>query len=136
MAAFFCVSVSLWLILQPCLFLQLRRLVRSLPTELGFVTAKVAIAGSLAIDRLAKIQRFDDTASSKLEVLANQLRDLVLVGLSSTKRVDADGNWIRHSDCISKLDFDSIRQTCRHNVLRDISRHVAGRAVHLRRIFS
>src|SRR5262249_58679904 len=102
-------------VLQPCLFLQLGCLIGFLPTKLGLVTAEMTIARSLSIYRLAKIEGFDDTPRSKLEVLANQLGDLILVDLCCTQCVDADRDRIGHSHGICQLDFDPGGQTCSHN---------------------
>src|SRR5262249_61986550 len=93
-------------VLQPCLFLQLGCLIGFLPTKLGLVTAEMTIARSLSIYRLAKIEGFDDTPRRKLEGFANQIGDLILVGLFCTKCVYAYRDRIGHSECQWKHGFD------------------------------
>ena len=50
----------------------------------------------------------------------------------STMTETGSGNANR----ISQLHFDARCQPGSHDILRDVARHVAGRAIHLRRIFA
>jgi hypothetical protein len=50
-------------------------LVGALPCKLGFGSAKMAKSGGLAINRSAKVERFDDPYRGQLEVLAHEVRN-------------------------------------------------------------
>src|SRR5262249_26715664 len=50
--------------------LQRLRLVGALPAERGQLAAEVPVAGGLAVDRPAQIERLDDALGRELEVLA------------------------------------------------------------------
>ncbi len=52
------------------------------------------------------------------------------------KRIHHHGNRLGHADRVGQLHFAARRQAGRHDVLRNVARHVAGRAVHLRRILA
>ena len=53
-------------------------LVGLLPGEGVQFAAEVAVAGRLAVDRPAQVERLDDAARRQLEVLADQLGDLLV----------------------------------------------------------
>ena len=97
----------------------------------------MSVAGGLSIDRPAQIQRFDDTARRELEVFADRVREILSWSILPVPNVSTvNGNRIGNADRISELDFDTIRQTRRDDVLGDVPRHVAGRAIDLRRILA
>src|SRR5262249_19155098 len=130
-------SPSLWLIpLDPGLLFQLGRLIRLLPTKLGFIPTKMTVARRLPVNRPAQFEGCDDTARCELEILANQLGNLVLLDPSGTKRIDADRHRVCDSNCICQLDLNPIRQSGGDHILGNVSRHIAGGAVNLRRILS
>src|SRR2546423_1918376 len=54
------------------------RLVGLLPGELRQLPTEVAVAGRLAVDRPAQVQRLDDAARRQLEVLADQADELLV----------------------------------------------------------
>ena len=43
---------------------------------------------------------------------------------------------MRHADGIRDLHFRAIRQPAAHHALRDVARHIAGRAINFRRILA
>src|SRR5262245_45645249 len=94
------------------------------------------VAGRLPINRPAQIKRFDNASWCKLEVLTDEFGDLVLIDLTGSEGIDADRHRVRDADRVRKLDFDAVGEAGGHHVLRDVSRHVAGRPVNLRRILA
>ena len=96
----------------------------------------MAVRRGLLEDRTAELERIDDAARRHLEVLAHQVGDLRLFDLRGAERVDVDRHRIGHADCIRELHFHFVREARGDEVLGDVARHVACRAVDLRGIFS
>ncbi len=60
------------------------------------------------------------------EVLAHKITQLSILDLAAALRVDSDTHRLAHTDGISQLHFAAISQTCSHDVLGHITRHVGG----------
>ena len=90
----------------------------------------------LLVDRPAQVERLDDAARRQLEVRAHQLADLLVGDRAGAGGLDQDRHRLGHADRVGELHHALLRQPGRDDVLRDVARHVAGRAVHLRRIFA
>ena len=58
------------------------------------------------------------------------------IELAGAEGVHHDRNRLRHADRVGQLHFAALRQAGGHDVLGHVARHVAGRAVHLRRILA
>jgi len=93
---------------DPRLRFQLCRLVGPFPTEFGLITAEMAVAGRLLVDRSPEIERLNDSSGRQVEVFANQFGDFVLVDSPATERVDAHGDRIGNADGVCQLNLDSL----------------------------
>src|SRR5207237_3409168 len=111
-------------------------LVRRFPRELRLRAAEVAIRRGLLENRTTQLERFDDAARRHLEVLANEIDELLLLDLAGTERVDVNRHRIRNADRVRELHFDFISESRRDDVLHDVTRHVARRAIDLCGIFA
>src|SRR5260370_17154805 len=85
------------------LFAQLGYLIGSFPSEIGIVAAKVPVHGSLAIDRPAQFQRFDDALRRELEVLAHQLFQFGFVDLAGVEASTHNANPLPPPTALSQL---------------------------------
>src|SRR5262249_68902 len=88
------------------------------------------------VNRTAQIERLDNRLGCELEMFAPKLRNLFFMDGRRAKAVHHDGNWLSHADCICKLHFGFRSQARSNDVLRDVTRHVASRAIYLRRILA
>src|SRR5574344_1251431 len=71
--------VARWFeLLQTSCSAQRRSLICSLPSELGFFAAKVAVGGGLGVNGAQQIQHLNDAAWTQVKVLLHQLGDLVV----------------------------------------------------------
>src|SRR5713226_5404835 len=78
----------------------------------------------------------DHSLGSQLEILADELHQTLLFHNASTEGVHHDGYRLGDPDRISELDLAARCQSRSHDVLGDIARHVAGRAIDFGRIFT
>src|SRR5947209_867415 len=69
-------------------------------------------------------------------MLSDQSGESVFVYAASPARIHEHRDGICNTYCISQLHETTLGQSCRYDVLCDISRHVCGRAVYLRRVFA
>src|SRR5262249_47389480 len=110
-------------------------LVRSLPGELWFGSAEVAISSGLPENGSAQVQALDYTRRREFEVLAHQIRDLVLVDFAGAAGVHQNGDGFGYSNRIRELHFATFGEPGRDYVFGNVTSHVARRAIHFRRIF-
>src|SRR6476661_3591734 len=82
------------------------RLVGLLPGEIEIVAAEVAEAGGLAIDWPAQVKLLDDGAWPKVEMLADEAGNLVVVDLASAEGLATDRNRVRLADSVGKLQLE------------------------------
>ena len=71
-------------------------------------------------------EKFSRTSSCQLR----------LADLARAEGIHQHADRLSHADRIRKLHFAAVRQARRHDVLRDVARHVRRRAVHLRRVLA
>src|ERR1019366_3328712 len=71
----------------------------------------------------------------QLEIGAHQIGNLAFVNLRGAESIDQNANRLRYANGVSQLHFTAIGQSGGNDVLGDVARHVAGRAVNLGRIF-
>src|SRR6185295_5539297 len=116
--------------------LQILHAVEKLPAEPLVLATEVSVGGSLAIDRLAKVQRLDDPRGAKVEVLPDKLRQPRVRYLAGSVGIDHDRHRLLHPDRIRDLNGALVGEARPDDVLGDVARGVGGRAVHLRRILS
>src|ERR1035437_1219688 len=121
---------------QAGLLAQGRGLVRSFPREVGVRTAEMPVGSSLAIDRTPQVKRLDDALRSQLEIGAHQIGNLAFVNLRGAECIDQYANRLSYANGVGKLHFAAIGQSGGNNVLGNVARHVAGRAVNLGRVFA
>ena len=103
------------------MFLQLCRFVGLLPGKLGFVATKVTVAGGLAIDRFAQLERFNDSARREVEVLTNEFGNLVLVDLASVDTFGT-GDEARAEKFVEQFSFKPANIIQELDLLRPIYR--------------
>src|SRR5579859_4845275 len=96
----------------------------------------MAIRRSLAVNGPEQFERLDNSFRGDFEVVAHQLFQLVFGNLSGTEGIHQNADWLGHANGIGKLHFAAFGQTRGNNIFRNIAAHVAGRAVHLCRIFA
>src|SRR5256885_6291898 len=112
-------------------FAESIRAVRTFPGESGSATAEVAISGSGFVNRTAQVERLNNGLGCQCEEFADQRRDFFFGNGRSAEGFGHDGDWLGDSDGVSQLHFRLSRQARSHDVLRDVARHVASRAVYL-----
>src|ERR1035437_3662850 len=83
-----------------------------------------------------QIERFDDPARSKLERAADQVGNLLILDRAGPERFRHYGNGISDADRIGELHFNLARDSRGYKILRYVPRHVARRAIHLRRVLA
>src|ERR1019366_3069868 len=121
---------------QTGLLAQGRGLVRSFPREVGVRTAEMPVGRSLPVNRTPQIQRLDNALRGQLEIGAHQIGNLAFVNLRGAKSIDQYANRLSYANGVGKLHFTAIGQSGGNDVLGDVARHVAGRAVNLGRVFA
>src|SRR3954447_11633417 len=108
--------------------------VRLFPGEGVFGAAKVAESGGFLVNRPTQIKVIDHPSWGERKLLANQLGQAIILYLAGPERIDHDRDWLRHANGISKLNFNARGESGSNQILSDITRHVASRTIHLRRI--
>src|SRR5918993_1435707 len=111
-------------------------LVGALPGELRLGAPEVSERGGLLVDRPAQVERLDDPARREVEVRAHDVTDLLVRDLTAVVGIDEDRHWLGDADRVRELDGRALREAGGDDVLGNVARHVAGRAVHLRRILA
>ena len=72
----------------------------------------------------------------QLELRAHDLADLLVVDHAGVERVDQDRHRLGDANRVGELHHAALREPGRDDVLGDVARHVAGRAIDLGRIFA
>src|ERR1051325_7268354 len=129
-------TTDYWLLSESRVAAQRLGLVGPLPGKLGLVAAEVTIGGCLPVDGPAQVEGLDDAARRQLEVRAHDIRELEFVDLACPLRVDVDRDRVRDADSVSELDLAALGDASSDDILGDVSRHVTGRTVDLRRVFT
>src|SRR5215472_16864163 len=106
------------------------------PGERGFVSSKVPESRRLLINGPAEIQVLNDSFGSQREVGTNEFGHLLFRNYAGAKGVDHDRDRIRDADRISELNFGALGEAGGNQVLGDVTGHVAGRAIHFRRVLA
>src|SRR5579862_4851894 len=112
------------------------RLVRLLPRELRLRAAEMPERRRLSVDGTPQVQRLDDALGRQLEMRADEIDHLLIRNLAGAGRIDQHRDRIRDADRVGKLYERLVSQSGRDHVLGDVSRHVAGRSIDLRRILA
>src|SRR5688572_5094575 len=82
-------------LLLACVGLERRCLVRRFPGEFRLVAPEVAVGRGLLVDRPQQVEHLDDALRPQVEVLAHQLRELLVGELAGAVRVDHDAGRLR-----------------------------------------
>src|SRR5256885_10204220 len=112
-------------------FAESIRAVRTFPGESRSATAEVAISGSGFVNRTAQVERLNNGLGCQCEEFADQRRDFFFRHAAGTEAFRHNGNRFGNAKSVSQLNFRLPRQARSHDVLRDVARHVASRAVYL-----
>src|SRR5207302_9761761 len=90
------------------------------------------------VDRLAQVQRLDDSLGREPEVLADEIDELVIgdAVVGAAVGVDPDIEGVGIADGVGELDFALLGQAGGDDVLGDVAGHVGGRAIDLGRVFA
>src|SRR5258708_20904473 len=104
--------------------------------ESGSSAAEVAVSRCLLVNRTAQIKRLDDRFRREREILAHELGDFFFGNRGGAERVHHYRDGLCNPDGISKLHFGAAGKSGGDDVLGNVARPVAGRAVYLRRILA
>ena len=96
----------------------------------------MSVGRRLPVNRTTQIQRLDNALRRQLEIGPNQIGNHAFVNLRSAEGIDQDADRFGNANGVGQLHFAAIGQAGGNNVLGDIARHVASRAIDLRRIFA
>src|SRR5262245_12855732 len=96
------------------------------PAETFLITAERSEGRGLPVARTAQVQRLDDPFWSEMKIGADNFGKPLFVYLRCAKAIDVNRHGFGNADCIGKLHFTLVSDTCSHDVLRDIARHIAG----------
>ena len=131
-----------------------------LPSELGLLAAKVAVAAALLVDGASKLQIADlfrhnekqkegvtesgvqqqqatyDAARAQVEVVLHNLHQLLFGLLAGAVGVDVDAEGLRHTNGIGQLDQAAAAKPSLDQGFRDPTGSVSGRAIHLGGVLS
>src|SRR6202171_336328 len=110
--------------------------VGTLPSEARSAAAKMTVGGGRLVDRPTQIKRFDDALGSQRKILANKRGDFFVRHSGRTEGFGHHRDGFSYSDGVGQLYFCFTREARGDDVLGNVARHVACRAVHLRRVLT
>jgi len=116
----------------------MRQIFSLLPSKVGFISAEMAILGSLFIDRTFQSQITNDAAGSEVKVAQNDVLQ-VLVGepvLDGVVRIDINRYRMRNTNAVSHFDNGAITESILHQRLGHPTHRIRGRTVDFGGIFS
>src|SRR5215217_7034014 len=111
-------------------------LVGALPGELRFAAAEMSECRGFLVNRTAKVECLNDPARCQLEVGTHEIADLVFVHEAGSEGVGVHGHRLRHANRVGQLHLAAIGEARRDDILRNVTRHVARRAVNFCRVFA
>ena len=94
----------------------------------------IVVAG--LVDGSQQVEFLNDSTRGQVEVLPDDILELLVTDHAGTEGIDEDGDWIGDADGIAELDFALRAELVGHQVLGDVTGHVGGTAVDLRRILA
>src|SRR5699024_11515395 len=110
--------------------LHVMHFIRCFPRTLSCISAEMAVACRIFVERHPEIEHFDDTVRSKIEKFTDSTCNLLFRVFGCTERIDRDGNRLAHPYCIGKLDLTFIRHFRSDDVFGDVPCCVCSRTVH------
>src|SRR5689334_9221758 len=108
----------------------------SFPGKAFLVAAEVSVSRGCFVNRPAQVEFLNDAARSQFKIITHELRDGRFADASGAGGIDEHRDGIRDADRVRELDQTTIGKTSGDDVLRDVARHVSGRAIDLRRVFA
>src|SRR6185312_12567021 len=124
------------LALSQASFAQFHGFVSSLPAEVRVFATEVTVRSRLLVNGTTQPQRFNDALWRELEVIAHKLLKRPLIQFARSKSIHQNTYGLRHADGVCQLNFATVSQSGRDQVLGDIAAHIAGRAIHFCRILT
>src|SRR6201984_2863008 len=96
----------------------------------------MAVGGRVLVNWTAQIEGFNDRFGGELESFAHDFGDFFFWNGGGAEAVYHHGNGLRYTDGVGELDFCFGGEAGGDDVFGDVTRHVAGRAVHFGWIFA
>lgn len=105
-----------------------------LPAEV--LVGEVTVLGGLEVDRLGQVELLDDDSWSEVEVLVDDGDELVRCLIRGTVGVHEDGEWLRNTDGVGKLDQSTTGELGVDQRFGDPAGNVSGGSVDLGEVLS
>ncbi len=105
-----------------------------LPGE--FLVREMSVLGRPEVDGLGQIEFLDDHAGPHVEVLLDDSHQFVRAPVRSSIRLDEDGQRLRNTNGVRKLDQRPSGQFGRHERLGDPPGEIGRRAINLRKVLA
>src|ERR1700722_12477887 len=96
----------------------------------------MSVGGGRAINRALEIERFDYAGGAEIEHLAQGCGELLLGNDSGVESIDQQRDGLGHADRVCHLYFAFAGESGRDHIFRDVTGHVAGRAIDLARVLA
>lgn len=100
------------------------------------LVGEVTVLGSLEVDWLGQVELLDDNSWAEIEVLADNLLELIRGVVRGSVGVDEDGEWLRDTDGVGKLDESTSAELGVNQRLGDPASDVGSGSVDLGEILS
>ena len=103
------------------IFLKIFDFVQFFPWKIYICTAEMSVSSSLFVDWSSQIKHTNDSCRTKIEVFTNDFYKFCLGKFACSKCVHIDGSRFCYTDCIRKLDFTFVSQSCCNKILCNIT---------------
>ena len=103
------------------IFLKIFGFVQFFPWKIYICTAEMSVSSSLFVDWSSQIKHTNDSCRTKIEVFTNDFYKFCIGKFACSKCVHIDGSRFCYTDCIRKLDFTFVSQSCCNNILCNIT---------------
>ena len=120
-------SLSLFCFLE--IFFEVFYFVQFFPWKIYICTSEVAISCSLFVNRSSQVKHTNDSSRTKIKVFTDNLNKFSIRNFTCSKCIYIDGSRSCNSDCVRKLDFAFISQSCCYNIFCNITSCLCGRKV-------
>src|ERR1700691_5443459 len=105
------------------------RLVGTLPGELLFLTAKMAVGRRFLINRPCEVQHLAQSEGGEIEMRAHDLRQARVRHFPGAESLHHDRGRFGDADGVGDLDFAALRESRRHDVLGDVACRIGRRPI-------
>ena len=113
------------------IFLEVFYFVHFFPWKIHICTSKVTISCRLFVDWSSQVKHTNDSSRTKVEILTDNLNKFSIRNFTCSKCIYIDGSRSCNSDCVRKLNFAFISQSCCYNIFCNITSCICGRTVNL-----